>query len=591
MARPPKTTRLKALATYKLLAARVRVVLGTTKVQSSTVNALARVAAMAAVGKQNVFSASVKASLLVAGAKTGRFFTLLNVADAFSASDVRNFSIFKLRVDEVQAVDRALAEVFKTLSDAAITADQVNLLAGKGLVDLTATADLVIRDSTKLLTDTHDTSDAALLAAAKQLDDIVSAGDFDDIEFGAARSDDVAATEATKFGVARVQADSFAASELATRDFGSQRQDAFVVGDSNSIEAGKRLFDSATTADLFDRTVAFVRFFDDVADAGDEINANLLTDDGQVVFLDKAIRDVALTSIRLDFDVAKARADTFAADDVALLSMGKPLEDTYSTASQTFLATDKSLTDTPDTSDALTRASTKRLDSGAETVTQLEFDLAALRSDAATAFDAALLAAAKQFDDLVGVGDFNDVEFGAVRNDLVVTAEATVFDTTKLLQNTVAALDTPARSFSKALFDSVTVTDSMRLFFEAFYNTGIVTSEEVQVIRIAAEGVPEQRENQTATDITALGVNKRFADAVKTTDDFFGAANLDDDQITFVGKNLTENLTATELRTVALQRTLQESAGATSSGLLAMTDYCDSTYFSQAYVGTERIFS
>jgi hypothetical protein len=126
---------------------------------------------------------------------------------------------------------------------------------------------------------------------------------------------------------------------------------------------------------------------------------------------------------------------------------------------------------------------------------------------------------------------------------------------------------------------------------DAYYTTGVVTSEDVQVVRIAAGGVPPQNENQDASDTTALGVNKNFADFVGVTDDFYGEATIDDEQTNFVGKNLTENLPTSELRTVALQRTLQESANVGSSGLLAMTDYCDSTYFSQAYVGTERIFS
>lgn len=465
MARPPKTTRLKALATYKLLAARARVVLGTTKIQSSTVNALARVAAMAAVSKSAKFAASVKASMLVAGVKTGRFFTLLNVDDALTSSEIRNFAMSKLRVDEVQAVDRALAELFKVLADAARVSDQVSRLTGKGLTDTTTTAELVIRDSSKRLTDVVPTTD------------------------------------------------------LTVKGFFTTRQDTFATSDSSIVAVGKGLADTTVTTDLFDRTVAFVRFFTDVTDATDEINANLLMDDGQVVFLGKSARDTVLASTQTTFDVARVQAD------------------------------------------------------------------------AAASSDEALLATAKQLDDLVGMGDFSDVEFGATRADEVISTDAAVLGTSRASQDVFSTATTTVRTFFKSLYDEVVTTDSMSFFFDAYYTTGVVTSEDVQVVRIAAGGVPPQNENQTASDTTALGVNKNFSDTIKTTDDFFGTANLDDDQITFVGKNLTENLTAAELRTVALQRTLQESANAGSNGLLAMTDYCDSTYFSQAYVGMERIFS
>lgn len=465
MARSPKTTRLKALATYKLLAARARVVLGKAKLQSNTVNALARVAAMAAVGKGAVLSVSVKASLLLTDVKTGKFFTLLNVEDAFTATEIRNFNMAKLRADETQAVDRALAHVFKVLADAAYVSDQVDRLVEKNLADTTLTLELVTRDSSKLLTDTAPTSDEA------------------------------------------------------TKAFSTTRQDAFVADDNSDLEVGKRVTDATLTTDLFDRTVAFVRFFSDEADATDEINANLLTDDGQVVFLSKVIRTTATTTTQTTFDVARVQADT------------------------------------------------------------------------AVASDAALLAAAKQLDDIIGFTDFSDVEFGAARSDEILTAEATVFDTARVSQDIAASSTTTVRNFFKSLFDEVVTSDSMSFFYDAYYTTGVVTSEEVEVVRIAAGGVPPQNENQSATDTAALGVSKNFADSVGVTDDFFGNANIDDDQITFVGKNLTENLVAAELRTVALQRTLQESVNAGSSGLLAMTDYCDSTYFSQAYVGTERIFS
>jgi hypothetical protein len=465
MARPPKTTRLKALATYKLLAARVRVVLGTTKVQSSTINALARVAAMAAVGKRNAISASVKASLLVAGAKTGRFFTLLNVEDALSTSEIRNFNISKLRVNEIQAVDRALAEVFKVLADAARVSDQVANLVDKNRTDEVTTAELVTRDSSKVLTDAAPTAD------------------------------------------------------LVGKGVSTIRQDAVGASDDTFVGFDKLTTDDTLTSDLFDRAVAFVRFFEDVTDATDEINANLLMDDGQVVFLSKSLRDVAATATQIIFSVSRVQTDT------------------------------------------------------------------------ATTSDEALLAAAKQLDDALSVGDFSDVEFGASREDLVTSFDSVTLGVGVSATDSAATADQAVRNFFKSLSDTVTTSDSLSFFLDAYYTTGVVTSEEVQVVRIAATGVPAQIENQTASDTTALGVSKNFADVVGVTDDFFGAATIDDEQTNFVGKNLTENLPTSELRTVALQRTLQESANVGSSGLLAMTDYCDSTYFSQAYVGTERIFS
>lgn len=465
MAHAPKTTRLKALATYKLLAARARVVLGTTKVQSGTINAMARIAVMAATGKGGKFSASVKASLLITGAKAGKFFTLISAADTITASEIRNFNMSKLRVDEVQAVDRALAEISKVFIDAAYVADQVDRLVGKGIVDVAATTEQLVRDSTKPLADVVPTTD------------------------------------------------------LAAKGFFTARQDAFTVGDNNTVEFGKNAREFAFTGDLLQRTVAFVRFFTDTADATDEINADLLTDDGQVVFLSKVIRDTAATASQAVFSVSSVRADTAATSDEVLL------------------------------------------------------------------------AAAKQLDDIVGIGDFSGIDLDTARYDAAITSDAAALATGKQAQDTVNSASFTARSFFKSLHDEVTATDALNFFLAAYRATSVVTSEDVLVVRIAAGGVPAQVETEYAVDFAALGVQKNFTDAVGVTDDFFGEATIDDDQVTFVGKNLFETLPTTDLRTLTLRRTLQESTNAGSSGLLAMTNYCDSTYFSQAYVGIERNFS
>lgn len=465
MARPPKSQRLKALATYRVLAAQARAVLGTTKLTTTAINAMAKTAAMAAVGNAHTFSAAVKASTLITGVETGKFFTLINVEDMMTASEIRNFNMSKLLASETQAVDRALAEVRKVLASAAHVADQVDRLVGKSLDSPATTSELLTRDSTKALTNTTNTSD------------------------------------------------------LAAKGFSTGRVDTTAVSDTTTVTSGKGTTDTTLTADNLSRVVAFVRTFTDTADATDEINANLLMDDGEVIYLEKVVLD----------NIAAAE--------------------------------------------------------------HLKVDMARVQADSAAISDAALLAVAKQLDDVVSMGDFDVVEFGKQNDDLISSADETLIDFGMSAHDAATATTQTTRVFHKSLHDTVTTHDALRFFFEAYYETGVATSEIVDVVRIAAGGVPPQLDAQFAADLAALGVRKNFADSVGVSDDIYGEATIDDEQTTFVGKNLPENLTASELRTVALQRTLQESASANSSGLLAMTDYCDSTYFSQAYVGTERIFS
>lgn len=465
MSRLDKTQRLKALATYRILAARARAVLGSSKLTNATINALAKTSAMAALSKANRISASVKASLLVASAKTGKFFTLLALDDTATASEIRNFNMSKLAVNEIQAVDRAIAELRKVLADAAHVADQVNRVVGKGIEITSTTYDTLTRESTKPLVNSAVMADAA------------------------------------------------------AKGVSTNKADVFTTGDTANVTAGKGLVDTPITADLLSRTVAFIRVFTDTADATDEINANLLTDDGEVIYLEKVLLDDVITSETRTVSMARVQTDSFSTND------------------------------------------------------------------------AALLAAAKRLDDLIGVGDFDVVEFGMSRSDFALAYDSATFGVGKYVSDSFVTADLLTNDFQKTLSDTVHTSDSLRFFLDAYFSSSVATSEDVNVVRIAAGGVPPQVDNQFASDTTSVGVNKVFADVLGATDDFLGEATIDDDQVTLVGKNLTENLPTSELRTVTLQRTLQESATAADSGLLAMTDYCDSTYFSQAYVGTERIFS
>tara|TARA_B110000305_G_C19331738_1_gene584326 strand:+ start:63 stop:1040 length:978 start_codon:yes stop_codon:yes gene_type:complete len=325
MANVPKSRRLKALATYKVLIAQARAELGTAKVDNRTIAGIAKIAALSAVGKPRFISAAVRATFLTFGAETGKFFIPLSVEDTFTAGEIRNVNVSKLKINEINAVDRALAEVYKVLSDP------------------------------------FQVSEVALLHASKQLDDLLNMGDID------------------------------------------------------VLDIGKALNDSPSALDL-------------------------------------PVRDIT-----------------------------KPVQDPFSAA------------------------------------------------------------------------------------------------------------DLPARHLHKAVSDTVAATSALSFFFGAYKASGFSAAEFADIV-ITAKNVPPQLDNQLLLDLAALGVNKNINDNIGVTDDVYGEANIGDDQIAFVGKSLPQTVSTSDLRAIALQRTLQESAGAAATGVVALTNYCDSTYFSQAYVGIEQTF-
>lgn len=462
MTKTTDSLRLKALAAYSLLKATARAEAVDAQIK---LDAMASAAVLAAASTANELTIAVQATLLQADAATGRFFFLFDLSDAAHTLETKHFDIRKLRTDEVRAVERALRNFQKALVDTATTHDSSLKTTRKALQSTAATGNLVTRTFAKL-------------------------------------RQDVAIT----------------ASNLSNYLY-KFKSDTIIASDVSANLVGKLRTDTVTTGDAYSRTVAYVRHFEDSADATDAVSVVAITDDGQVMFLGKSLLDGATTSETHRFDMSVVRADTFTATEQALNHLTKP------------------------------------------------------RSDAVVMSDASVS------------------ELGKVRSDIIATADSSVADVSRVSADTVNAATLLTRTFTKSLSDVVSTADALVRAFTKDRQEGVATDELVDVIRIAANGVPPQIEHQAVADTYAPEVFKNFADAITVTDDFDGATTTEDSQTTAFVKGLSEPLFAVEQRLVALQKPTAESLTANDTGVLFWTNYCDSTYFSQGYVGQERSFS
>lgn len=528
---------LKALATYSALVAKARAVTGAVEVSNKTMVAFAQAAALSAIGTTNSISVAVKAALLQAEAATGHYFTLLELEDAFSVVDLQRFDLSKLRTDEVRAVEQALISLTKQLADNAATIDVARRLVGKELAHTATTSENRTFNTDKALQDTSQTQ-----------------------------------TQTDKF-------------------FGAAKDDSVAVSEQSVRAAGKGLIDNTLTQDVFDRTVAFVRLFEDIVDGTDEINAALLMDDGEVFFLQKNFLDAATATTQLAYDIARVSADTavaltdtvldsakiladvFAASTRTDLDLGKTLQDPVGSTTLTTAETGKSLTDTPQTSVSATFEASKPLS-----------DVALTSTDTTNLVGKSVVDSAQTNVQL-------NFDAGKTLADGASLSDLRHFDMSRVSADAAAMADSLATTFSKTVADSVQVTDTVYFYFAVSAFDTTTTAEIVNIVRIAAGGVPAQFENQYATDTSSLGINKNFTDFIAATDNFDGTLTTEDDQTATFYKNVVEPLTLIEVQKFDLQRTLSETLGADDSGYLFLTDYCDSTYFSQSYVGQERIFT
>lgn len=459
--------RLKALAAYSLLKARARTEYAEADIK---LEALASAAVLVAYGSADALSVAVRATLLeLSNVDTGKFFILINLDDAFSAIEQHKFDISKLRTDEVHAVEKAIIGLAKALADGTSTLDIANRLVGKAVTSLVSSAD----------------SDRTVV-------------------FAKSRQDTTTALEDLSYNLYK------------------SREDAFLASDLSTNLVGKLTTNVVATADAYDRVVAYVRAFDDSADATDEISVAALTDDGQVMFFAKNINDPATvveTASTYRYQIDLVRADTFIAFEQAVYDFGKPLAHNTITSDSTVAEVGKSV------------------------------------------------------------------------SDIIATSETTIADVSRVSSDAVISSDVLVSAFSKSLFDIVTSSDALTWSVGLYVQNDVTISEIVDVIRIAADGVPPQIENKIITDTYAPNFFKNVAEVLSATDDFDGTTTTEDDQTTAFSKVVVENLSAIELKTFSLQRTNTETVSANDTGVLFWTDYCDSTYFSQGYVGQERTFT
>lgn len=385
---------------------------------------------------------------------------------------------------------------------------------------------------------------------------------------------DVATTLETKhFDISKLRADEVRAVEQALRSFNKKLADTTTTSDHTTKLARKALQSIATLSQQL--TTAFA----------------------------KRRQDTVLTGSDLYNYLSKSRSDTTTVSDQAINLTGKAATDTFS-ASDAYSRTVAYVREFSDSADATDEISVvaqtddgqvmflnKVLIDPVATAESHQFDISALRSVSFIAIDQAVQHLTKPRSDAVATADSTEREAGKALDESALTADDHTFAVQRVSTDTVSSVEVVARAITKTLNDVVNTSDTLSRIFGKSRQDGVSTEEFVDVIRIAANGVPPQIENQTVSDLYAPNVFKNFAETLTVSDDFDGATTTEDNQTTAFTKGLSEPLSALEQRTAFLQKPTAEALAANDSGVLFWTNYCDSTYFSQGYVGQERSFT
>lgn len=174
-------------------------------------------------------------------------------------------------------------------------------------------------------------------------------------------------------------------------------------------------------------------------------------------------------------------------------------------------------------------------------------------------------------DDFLGAANIDDDQIATIGKntiDYATTSDYTRFDGTKLIIDTTAILNPISLRTTKILADSFTKTDlvvlnpqkvirdiptttdvatkaSSKVLVDVAFNTNPISLGPIKILSDST--------NYTVDDFSRV-VNyvRNFTDLVDATDDFYGSANIDDDQIASFGKNVIDYFATSDAKAVYL---------------------------------------
>ena len=494
------------------------------------------------------------------------------------------------------AVDyRGLNPVLREIN---IVVDAAALGVGKGFVEShTAVDQLQPFVINKGIEENPSFTEIVVYEYSKSLADSVDA--TDDL-FGQANLDD----EQVMFLVKGAILENVSTADSDNIEFGKNNEEQLSAVDSDpDFDVTKGLDDQLNTSEVlgFD----YQKPLTESLDAGDEINGSVQSDDGQTFFMQTNRSDAATVSDQEVQEFGKNTSDSLTtADSLGAFVLGKGITDTPQTSEETSYAYTKPVAgDEADASDApaitfapaakaeIVRAQRegpslienyaavgyfaeqyvgnggpkRDIGKGVAEAAQTTDDVSV-----ATAFARTFTDAVDATDDFDGEATAEDDQTAAViklRSDIAHATESLSFSGSFVRSDSIGASDVLSHLTGKTLQDSWTVSDAQTVS--------------------AGKGLTD---TSSTSEFQTFNIAKALADTANVTDDFDGAASVEDDQVMQFVTSRSETATASESASLLAGKGLADSASTGDSGSLRMQGYCDDSYFAEIYLGTSITF-
>lgn len=557
-----------------------------------------------------------------------------SIVDYVSQTDVNSFELYLTKLERHYAIDTSSILIAKPFYNTITNSDVVNTSSIKNVVELSSLTDVKQGHVSKVALDTSTSIDQSTLSLAKPFIDAIGSTDNAYISSNKLVSDPIVTNDNFSYSweVRRALAEQFNSSDVATTDIATTKADQVSAMDVIKLVLGRLVYlaDSIGHSDSSYTQVSYNRLFEDYVSTTDDFYGQANLDDDQIASVIKGVIEYAVTSDILSFDATKLLSTQYVVPDTTSFSLTKPLTDTFGKSDLVSLEPIKGVTEVIPTADIAEKASSKYLldillsnDILAKLVSKAETDILST-NDTIKSF-----VANKNTVDHSNTLDIISFNARSIRNDIASIQNPIALNNTKQL------LDTSTNSDTKYLQAYKTQIDLLGL-----KNADSASKASAKVLIDVSSSIDIPKNTFSTPKSDSVGITetkiqlvtnyyRTYLDSIDATDDFYGAANVDDDQTARLGKNIVDYIATLDPKSVHITAVRQDTAlntdtpykqnkkiasdvftasdvfsfnkvtdrdladvrNVSDSVYINWQDYCEPNIFEPTYIGQERFLS
>ena len=448
--------------------------------------------------------------------------------------------------------------LFKRLSSDYLVADTVRVTYKSTKLDLTTTSDqanVVVTFNRRFEELLAPLDNYKVFFVGKTLADTVSNEDVLQVRFQKLQQDSVSVLDPKSITLLK------------------QLQSAYSTSEQVNLNYQKTSLETVFAQDVFARVVNFTRNFESLADATDDFFGLANLDDDQTARFGKTLTSFSETTSEPKLAFGKLLFTDFSAQEQLAVNLTKPLNSQSSTTTQNKFALTKPTVDLATFTTQQVFTVGKILDSESVTGTQLTLLANKVVNTQTTATEVLAANTLKQLADPAQAQSQNkfslvkprtdSVEFDSTQTFSVAktlntdssTDDLVVFAANKQLQDPAKTQSVASILADKKLVTEFTAQDQFSRIWQANSSFSSLTDFSSLTTFDVGRILLDTFETQSTTTvqaakqlfsevdlgdsfIRAVSYNRSLLDVVSSTDDFYGTANVDDDQTARFGKNV-----------------------------------------------------